>query len=235
MQKSMYCSSYIILQDYNNECFLQSMQLFPPTGYTSRTAAAKMKSLLVFTAIIAVTFSWRNYAYEGRSWPMPLPSEPRHLLQNFHLNKAAMVQSKSLSNDIFKAGDTYFLFTNESILCVRECKKISDKMCIKRSAAPPAKSCCFIASTFGNGIVALKSCSERKYITMNESNVTLTSNVIDEAAKFTVEVSSPGRWNGTQYVYLKTSDKKYWSMTEYNSISVSNDTEPVDLIVMEAY
>ena len=183
-----------------------------------------MKLLLVFLAVIAVTFAWRNYALQQHLWPMPLPSEPHHHLPKFDFNTRAMVQSVPSGNDVFKTGQTYFLGDdNKKLLCV----KCGSKCIIEASNIPNnIVSCCFIAINIGNGIVAFKSCSERKFITVDGDYIRPTAELINEAAQFTVEVSSPGTWNGTQYVHLKTlSDEKYWGVTDDNkNVEVINAT-----------
>ena len=192
-----------------------------------------MKLLLVFLAVIAVTFAWRNYAKQQHLWPMP---EPQHHPPKFDFNMEATVQSVHLDKNTFKGGQTYiFLGGNNKFLCVKPCLG-ENCYIIKASDDLPDGACCFIASNIGNEIVAFKSCSTEKYITVDGNYIRPTANVINQAALFTVEVSSPGKWTGTQYVHLKTSDGKYWGVNNDHIFMVTNaNVLNTNMTVMEVH
>ena len=213
-----------------SECFLQLLH-FPPTGYISRNCAANMKSLLVFIAVIAVTLAWRNYAQYEHFWPMPLPSEPHHHPPKFDFNMEATVQ---LGKNIFKSGQKYFILGgNDKFLCC-----LGKKCSVKASGNLPKKSCCFIASNIGNGIVAFKSCREEKYMQLVKDRIRPTSDVINQTAQFTVVVSSPGKWTGAQYVYLKACNDMYWGVNKTESIvnvTYATTVSATKMTVMEVY
>jgi hypothetical protein len=107
------------------------------------------------------------------------------------------------------------------------------------------ESCRFAVSVLDNGKVAFGDfAGERRYLQLNNSfgvnSIRPTSEVIDDSAQFEVEVSGPGPWKGTHYVYLKAANGNYCGLIDIPVESnIAADyigaVEATRLIVLEAF
>ena len=190
-----------------------------------------MKSILVFLAIISATFAWRSYAQEKRWLPKSFLSIlPWDITKYYDFNMEANVQWDSSKQDVFKAGQTYFILgKNKKFLC-------ASGNTIKASGKKPADNCRFIASVIENGKVSLQQRDAMgNYVCLQGDTIMSNAPAITVSAQFIVEVSSIGRWTGTHYVYLKAENGKYWGQDSNDKIEATSCTkETVNrMIVME--
>ena len=197
----------------------------------------KMKSLLIFVAVIAATFARPHLIQEERSWPRPsLSKVPWYPDKDGDPSVAA---TEHLHQNVFKAGQIYLILGNNNQFL----SSIDDggEDYLQAVKTKLDVFCRFAASEIENGTVALRGFEgEGKYLQFNEGNIRPTSEVIDKSAEFIVEVSSDGPWRGAHYVYLKAENGKYWGITDSpvpNNIAAIYDSreEATRMIVLDAH
>ena len=195
-----------------------------------------MKSLLVFLAVIATALAWHNYAREERSWPKPLlPEAPWYHQKNFDFNMEANVQTESVTQDVFKAGQTYLIMDKYSKFLCCVTRNNGDQF-VEALRSQPDESCRFIASTLENGRVSLRiSGDEGKYLQEHNRDIRPTANAIIQSAQFSVKADNLTKWSGAHNVYLKSNTGRYLTIQKDNYVNTYDDhNDNKKLTVMEA-
>ena len=203
-----------------------------------------MKSLLIFLAIVAATFSLPNSANERHPSPNLSPfNAPWYLNENIDTNKAAS-QAQPRRQDVFKAGRIYLMLGNNNLF-LAALDHIGGESYIQSIIAQQDIFCRFAVSILERGKVAFRSLDGHGlYLQLNPgggvNSIRPTSAVIDDSAQFEVEVGGPGPWSGAHYVYLKAENGNYWGIVQTPGIpdNIAADYEEREqatrLIVLEA-
>ena len=209
----------------------------------------KMKSLVIFLAVVAATFAWPNLVDEQRPAPNSSPFRPPwYLNKNINSNKAAKEQHfhKHGGWDVFEAGQIYLILGNNNLfLSAINYGGTGGENYIQSIKSQQDGFCRFAVSILENGKVALRDFGGGgRYLQLNPgsgvNSIRPTSDVIDDSAQFEVEVGGPGPWKGAHYVYLKANNGKYWGIVNNGPVrdNIAADyaerEEATRLIVLEA-
>ena len=186
----------------------------------SRTAT-KMKSLLIFLAVLAAAFAAPEFVNKWASWP----AEEQLNLEPFE--GTVKHHHPGCGQNVFQDGKIYLIIgNNNKFLSSINHGGPGGENFIQSVKLQQDQFCRFAASVLDDGTIALKGFEGNgKYLRLNPgdepnlpgligNSIRPTGDVIDDYAKFKVEVGQDGPWEGAHYVYLNAANGQYWGIID---------------------
>jgi hypothetical protein len=195
-----------------------------------------MKSLLIVLAVVAATFAWPS----SKEWNSPNRIQygaPWDINENVETNMEATEQARRPRHEVFQSGHVYLMLGNNNLfLSSINYGGVGGENFIQSIKTQQDEFCRYAVTVLDNGKVAFRDfageglylqlnpsgfrdfAGEGLYLQLNPSggvnSIRPTSEVIDDSAQFEVEVSGPGPWKGTHYVYLKAANGNYCGLID---------------------